>query len=255
MILGPKRRAFESLKINKMRFSYEQNRSKMNLMDIDKENHAESGSPWGPRIPVVVDADSGTMSAGQACRPIDINGDVSLGLSSYLSMVYELRSQTTGVIPLRQEDVISLADAFEMDETAIAERLARLMHCDDLQTHRFIQMIKKGRVLVPVSMVAAGAILAAGIAISSQSQIHNPNIESRSRATVEVSVTTTTTAQPSQVSVDIGEAAQVQRATVADEVAPSSSQQTTSQAAQGNAPEVGPGEVMIGDGISVSRDD
>jgi len=230
-----------------------QYRSKMNVMDIDKENLADSESPWGPRVPVTVDVASGTMRAGEASRPIDVSGDVSLALSSYLSMVYELRSQTTGVIPLRQEDVIALANAFEMEETAIAERLARLMHCDDLQTHRFIQMIKKGRVLVPASMVAAGTILAATLSVASTAQIQNPEIDTKSRANVEVVTTTVPTTQPSQISVDIGDAAQVQRVTVTEEVAPLESE-TASTESQ-TAPDVGPGEVVIGEGISVSRDD
>lgn len=222
-------------------------------MEMDRDFSQESDSPWGKRVPVIVDAQAGLMKAGEAARPVDINGDVSIALSSYLSMVYELRSLSTGVIPLRQEDILSLANAFEMDETDIAERLARLMHCDDLQTHRFIQMVKKGRVLVPVSMVATGAVLAATLLLSSAPSNIDNTTNSRSRATVEV-VTPSTTVAP-QVSVDIGEATQVERATVTDEVSSPQADDGTLNQESNPAPEVGPGEVVIGGGISVSRDD
>ena len=218
-------------------------------MDIDKEMHTDSESPWGPRIPVSIDPDEGIMKAGEATRPVDLRGDVSMALSSYLSMVYELRSMTTGVIPLRQEDILALANAFEMDETDISEKLARLMHCDDLQTHRFVQMVKKGRVLVPVSMVAAGAVLAASLTFTSPAQSNNATINARSRANVEVVTTTTPTVAP-QVSVDIGDATQVERATVTDEVTPTSDDSVENK----NIADVAPGEVVIGEGISVSRD-
>ncbi len=234
-------------------------RSKKNVMDIDKGNGQDSESPWGPRIPVTVDVATGVMSAGETTRPIDVSGDVSLVLSTYLSMVYELRSQPTGVIPLRKEDVLALANAFEMDETAIAERLARLMHCDDLQTHRFIQMIKKGRVLVPASMVAAGTLLAATLTVASTAQVQNPKVDTKSRANVEIVTTTlpvptTAPVTTKEVLVDVGDAIQVQRVFVAGESTPSTPEiQSTST--QGNIEDVGPGEVVIGEGISVSRDD
>lgn len=223
-------------------------------MDLDAKSLTDSESPWGPRVPVTIDPDKGLMAAGEASRPVDLNGDVSMALSSYLSMVYELRSMSTGVIPLRQEDVLALANAFEMEETQIAEKLARLMHCDDLQTRRFVQMVKKGRVLVPVSMVATGAILSASLLFISPSQSTNSNGE-KSRANVEVVSTTTLPVAP-QVSVDIGDASQVQRATVTDEVSdPTNDSVQSSPSDVGSAPDVGPGEVVIGDGISVSRDD
>lgn len=218
---------------------------------MDMEDMGESESPWGPRIPVEIDTTSGIMKAGNASRPIDVNGDVSVALSSYLSMVYELRSQSMGVIPLRQEDLISLANVFEMEETDVAERLARLMHCDDLQTHRFVQMVKKGRVLVPVSMVAAGTVLAVSLALASPAQVQNQDVDTKSQSSIEL-VTTTTPRTTTPVTVNIGEAVQVQKAEPNADA--STSTQSNSVLQTGNAPEVGPGEVIIGEGISVSRD-
>lgn len=222
-------------------------------MDIDMKSRTDSDSPWGPRIPVTIDADKGQMIAGDATRPVDVHGDISMALSSYLSMVYELRNMSTGVIPLRQEDVLALANAFEMEETHVAEKLARLMHCDDLQTRRFVQMVKKGRVLVPVSMVATGAILSATLLFSGPAQNTNPSDQTKTRANVEVVSTTALPVAP-QVSVDIGDAAQVKRPTAADEVSePINDVPSTSESIP--APDVAPGEVVIGDGISVSRDE
>lgn len=222
----------------------------MSVMEIYNDSSQDSDSVWGPRTPVTIDSESGLMSAGFASRPLDVRGDVDLALSSYLSMVYELRSMATGVIPLREEDLLVLANAFEMEETDLAERLARIMHCDDLQTHRFIQMVKKGRVLVPVSMVAAGALLAASITFSSPAPSQS-SVKSQTKAPVEVVVTTT----PVQVSVDIGEATQVERATVTDEVAPSVISEDEQQVTTPNPADVGPGEIEIGDSATISRDD
>lgn len=234
-------------------FSFGTDRSKMSVMDIEMQSRTDSDSPWGPRIPVTIDAEKGQMIAGDSTRPIDVHGDVSMALSSYLSMVYELRNLATGVIPLRQEDVLALANAFEMDETHVAEKLARLMHCDDLQTRRFVQMVKKGRVLVPVSMVATGAILSATLLFSSPVQQTNPSDQTRTRANVEVVSTTTLPVAP-QVKVDIGEATQVKRTTVSNEVSETANN-GPSVSESDSAPDVGPGEVVIGEGISVSRDD
>ena len=63
-------------------------------MNTLNETATNSQSQWGNRIPVEIDKKSGLMIAGEAKRPIDINQDISLALSSYLSMVYELRSMT-----------------------------------------------------------------------------------------------------------------------------------------------------------------
>ena len=70
-------------------------------METANENTVNSNSPWGPRVPIEIDKDSGLMIAGGAKRLVDLNQDVSLALSSYLSMVYELRSMTSGVVSLR----------------------------------------------------------------------------------------------------------------------------------------------------------
>lgn len=224
----------------------------------------ENESPWGPRIPVSIDTSSGIMSAGDATRPIDVNGDVDFALSSYLSMVYELRNMATGVIPLREEDILALASAFEMEETDVAGRLARLMHCDDLQTKRFIQMVKKGRVLVPVSMVAAGALLAVSLSFVNPAEA-DPPLRTESKPNVEV----VSDAIPSNV-VSLGEGLQVERAEVTDDTNTSVPTTTYSVNSTGevsvksneniDAPDdsvvfPGPGEVIIGDGISISRDD
>ena len=161
-------------------------------MNTLNETATNSQSQWGNRIPVEIDKKSGLMIAGEAKRPIDINQDISLALSSYLSMVYELRSMTSGVVSLRVEDISSLSDAFEMEETEVGERLARLMHCDDLQTRRFLQMLKRGRVLVPISMVAAGALIAVTLSFSGANGTSSNNVPARTRANVEVSQPATT---------------------------------------------------------------
>ncbi|MFN8015387.1 MAG: hypothetical protein U0R17_02105 [Acidimicrobiia bacterium] len=227
-------------------------------MDIKKNSAYDGDTAWGPRIPISIDTQTGIMTAGDASRPIDLNGDIDLALSSYLSMVYELRNASTGVIPLRQEDIISLSDAFEMEETHVTHRLAKLMHCDELQTKRFVQMVKKGRVLVPASMVAAGAVLALSFALSTNPAETNPlRVVPKTKANIEV---VTTTSAPHQVSVDIGTASQVERATVTDEVSsqesnPTATEQGQDQTATNPAPNVEPGEVVIGDAIHISRDD
>ncbi|HMS24425.1 MAG TPA: hypothetical protein PKB15_01840 [Acidimicrobiia bacterium] len=241
-------------------------------MENETKATQDGESVWGPRVPISIDSTVGFMTSGDAVRPIDVHGDISIALSSYLSMVYELRNMSTGVIPLREEDLLVLADAFEMDETDVATRLARLMHCDDLQTHRLIQMLKKGRVLVPISMVTAGAVLAGSLVFTKPPQPDLTATPTQSHATVDE---TDSSAPPvaTQVSVDIGEATQVERAIVTDEVAKVDNVDngTDSAVASGNLeaavdptsvvpsntppPDLGPGEVAIGDAISVSRDD
>ncbi len=223
----------------------------MSVMDINKDSSQESDSVWGPRVPVTIDSDTGFMTAGLATRPLDLHGDVDIALSSYLSMVYELRSMSTGVIPLREEDLLVLANAFEMEETDLAERLARIMHCDDLQTHRFIQMLKKGRVLVPISMVAAGALFVTSIAVANPTPSQS-SVNTQSHAPVEVVVSTTAP----QVSVDIGNATQVERATVTDEASSPSVAADEAPVVAPNPADVGPGEIEIGEsGAVISRDD
>lgn len=243
----------------------------MSVMETQKNSSQESDNQWGPRIPVAIDPDAGVMQAGEAVRPIDVRGDVSLALSSYLSMVYELRSMTTGVIPLRQEDLVALANAFEMEETDIAVKLARLMHCDDLQTRRFVQMVKKGRVLVPVSMVAAGALLAVTLSFAGPAAKPTHSIPSQSRASVEITATQSAIRTDAPVPVEIGDAAQVQRAVVSDapgdttndaggsSISSSDTAATTpaSQEAAGNGTAGtldAASDIEIGDAISVSRD-
>jgi hypothetical protein len=217
-------------------------------MEANFDSPADGESLWGPRVPVTIDTNAGIMQAGDAARPIDMLGDISMALSSYLSMVYELRSMTTGVISLRQEDIDVLADAFEMEETDIAERLARLMHCDDLQTRRFVQMVKRGRVLVPISMVAAGALLAATLAFapgeSSQKITH-----AHAAAPIETVVTTTT---PQPVSVQLGDASQVVRVDTTEPV--TVAEESNSETAT-TTPLPGPGEVIIGDAATITRGD
>lgn len=233
-------------------------------MEKNTESFQEHDSPWGPRIPVVIDPHSGVMSAGDASRPVDLDSDVSIALSSYLSMVYELRSMSAGVISLRHEDLQALADAFEMEETDIAEKLARLMHCDDLQTRRFVQMVKKGRVLVPVSMVAAGALLAATFAFTGPTVQDNSHVQSRSRAHVEIAPPQSTVRNV-DAPVVLGEAQQVTRATVTNEDPDSTNDavvatpHVSGEEAAGTTPMVGnlevEDDVHIGEGISVSRND
>ncbi len=237
-------------------------------MENETKATQDGESVWGPRVPISIDSSVGIMTSGDAVRPIDVQGDITIALSSYLSMVYELRNMSTGVIPLREEDLLVLADAFEMDETDVATRLARLMHCDDLQTHRLIQMLKKGRVLVPISMVAAGAVLAGSLVFTKPPQPDLTSTPTQSHATVDEA---DSPAPPvaAQVSVDIGEAAQVERAIVTEEVADSGPPSSTDiqyppveatpeneiVAASNPITDLGPGEVVIGEAISVSRDD
>lgn len=229
----------------------------------DKENI------WGPRVPIAIDIHAGIISAGQTKRPIDINGDITLALSTYLSMVYELRSQSSGVIPLRQDDLVVLADAFELDDHSIAEKLAKLMHCDEIQTKRFIHMWKRGRVLVPISMVAAGAVLA----VSLNFGLAQP------APTVKSKVNVTEAIVKSNQKVDIGDAVQVERidpsnapvdnsndggsvvtkdsSTKTESAEPSngSSQvQVKGQSVSSNSV-VEEDEIQIGDAITLSRDD
>lgn len=223
---------------------------------------------WGQRTPVKIDIEAGIMFAGNAKRTINIDADISIALSSYLSMVYELRSLKSGVIPLRKDDIDALADVFELEESSVAEKLARLMHCDDLQTKRFIQMIKKGRVLVPVSMVAAGALLAVSL---------NFGIATTDARKTKTEVNLQQATLPANQKVQIGTGLQVERAeptdapedtsndvdTASTQTAEKSSTQSAQQdiqvdsnaVSQNDAPYPGPGEVIIGDGISVSRDD
>ena len=228
-------------------------------MNTLNETATNSQSQWGNRIPVEIDKKSGLMIAGEAKRPIDINQDISLALSSYLSMVYELRSMTSGVVSLRVEDISSLSDAFEMEETEVGERLARLMHCDDLQTRRFLQMLKRGRVLVPISMVAAGALIAVTLSFSGAKGTSSNNVPARTRANVEVSQPATTIRTESVV--DIGDAAVIERVAQTDVQETNTNDAPvnvipdfSSPEAHENAPSSAP-DVQIGDGISVTRGD
>lgn len=226
-------------------------------MNTANETASDAPSPWGPRVPVEINKESGLMIAGEAKRPIDLDQDVSLALSSYLSMVYELRSLTSGVVSLRVEDISSLANAFEMEETEIGERLARLMHCDDLQTRRFVQMIKRGRVLVPVSMVAAGALIAVTLSLSGPAVKPSPNVQSQTRAAVEI-VEPTTIVRTQAVVTDIGDAVVVERGVVTDAATtPSNDTVSTPQVSevQVMGETLDAGEIQIGDSQVVTRGD
>ena len=226
-------------------------------MNTANETASDAPSPWGPRVPVEINKESGLMIAGEAKRPIDLDQDVSLALSSYLSMVYELRSMTSGVVSLRVEDISSLANAFEMEETEIGERLARLMHCDDLQTRRFVQMIKRGRVLVPVSMVAAGALIAVTLSLSGPAVKPSPNVQSQTRAAVEI-VEPTTIVRTQAVVTDIGDAVVVERGVVTDAATtPSNDTVSTPQVSevQVMGETLDAGEIQIGDSQVVTRGD
>lgn len=227
-------------------------------MNTANETTANTQSPWGPRIPVEIDKDSGLMIAGEAKRPIDVNQDVSLALSSYLSMVYELRSMTSGVVSLRVEDISSLANAFEMEETEIGERLARLMHCDDLQTRRFLQMLKRGRVLVPISMVAAGALIA--VTLSFTGPTAKPSIASQTGTRANVEIIAPVTTVRTEAVVDIGDAVVVERAVVdtsTDEgtVVDTSTEDVLSPTPDFAGPESVSSDIQIGEAQTVTRGD
>ncbi len=222
---------------------------------MEKHIHSaeESDSHWGNRVPVEVDLDNGLIKAGEVSRPLVESTDVSVALSSYLSMVYELRSMSSGVVPLRNEDIAVLADAFEMEETDIAEKLARLMHCDDLQTRRFVQMVKKGRVLVPVSMVAAGALLAATLTFTGPTTAIENVTNSESRANVEL-LAPQTIESTIPVQVELGDAQQIERfesIDQADETVPDSQEEAAQEIEDPNFEP----DIQIGEGISVTRDD
>ena len=236
-------------------------------MEKLNENTVNSNSPWGPRVPVEIDKDSGLMIAGAAKRPIDLNQDVSLALSSYLSMVYELRSMTSGVVSLRVEDISSLANAFEMEETEIGERLARMMHCDDLQTRRFLQMLKRGRVLVPISMVAAGALIAVTLSFNGAGPKPSSIAPQGQRANVEI-VAPTNEVRTEAV-VDIGDAALVERGVASDAQVDTYNNEDLNPTPDFAGPETTTPEtsepevkgqsvttdIQIGEGISVTRND
>lgn len=230
-------------------------------MNTIANTSSNTQSQEGPRIPVKIDKDTGLMVAGEAKRPIDINNDVSLALSSYLSMVYELRSMTSGVVSLRVEDISSLAEAFEMEETDIGERLARLMHCDDLQTRRFLQMLKRGRVLVPISMVAAGALIAVTLSFSGPSAPSITPTSSLNQTRASVEVVAPTTIVRTEAVVDIGDAAVIEKApTFAQDSAPAPTPVTVAPDENLNdTPDfAGPPsepDIQIGEGISVTRGD
>lgn len=229
-------------------------------MNTANETTSDAPNPWGPRVPVEIDKESGLMIAGEAKRPIDVNQDVSLALSSYLSMVYELRSMTSGVVSLRVEDISSLANAFEMEETEIGERLARLMHCDDLQTRRFLQMVKRGRVLVPVSMVAAGALIAVTLSFSNPTTSSpTSSVKSGTRAAVEIVEPTTVVRNETPV-VDIGDAAVVERAVATNATEDMTNNEPIAPDVQVlgesiEASDVQDGEIQIGTATTVTRGD
>lgn len=223
-------------------------------METANETSSNAPTPWGARVPVEIDKESGLMIAGEAKRPIDVSQDVSLALSSYLSMVYELRSMTSGIVSLRVEDISSLANAFEMEETEIGERLARLMHCDDLQTRRFLQMVKRGRVLVPVSMVAAGALIAVTLSFASPTATPNSAVKTGTRAAVEI-VEPTTMVRTQDVVTDIGDAASVQRSVVTNASADPTNDVTASPDVEVLGESIQASDIQIGTATSVTRGD
>ncbi|MFN8037397.1 MAG: helix-turn-helix domain-containing protein [Acidimicrobiia bacterium] len=110
---------------------------------------------------VVIDLDQREMRVGhrvEALATTDPTPDDIL--AKYLSVLYELRgARPTDPIPLRDDDLSSLADVLGNKPSAVEARLVELMGVTGEEAMRLRRIILRRRVLTP----AAGIVLGAGM--------------------------------------------------------------------------------------------
>jgi hypothetical protein len=110
------------------------------------------------RARLVIDLDEQVVAAGGEARtlagPAPTADEV---LASYLSLVYTLRHATPGTpLVLRDTDVDVLAQALDLAQAAVSERLRALMDEPSGEVHHRARLLR-GRVLVPLAGVAIAA--------------------------------------------------------------------------------------------------
>ena len=153
------------------------------------------------RAAIEVDLQGRTISAGSVHTDLE-SEELDAVLSRYLAVVRELRS-TSGDenLPLRDDDVQTLADVLELDEGDIAHRLGVLMGCSDEEAARAWSIVRN-RVVVRSAMgLLIGALAVAGVSslpaadasTGSGGSEATPSTTTTSPTTAEASSTSTTT--------------------------------------------------------------
>src|SRR5262245_27306857 len=100
-----------------------------------------------------VDSDLSALAIGDTIRHLRSPGEHNGLLNEYLSMIYELRNLPPGTrVPLREEDLNTLADALGGSPDVIESRLCELIGANREEAARLRAMI-----LPPLSLPAPGA--------------------------------------------------------------------------------------------------
>ena len=96
---------------------------------------------------------------GDTQRTLRANGSSDALLREYLDALYEIRRKKPGAqLPLRDDDLLVLSGAVDLDLDAVEVRLIELMQvyaCDEAAAVR--RVLLQRRVLVPVTSFAIGA--------------------------------------------------------------------------------------------------
>jgi hypothetical protein len=126
----------------------------------------ELGTVAPPRRPLEVDLDRGVLAAGGATRRLgDADNTVHSVLSAYLDLVWAVRHNRPGIVPLRAADLEVLAGTLALDENAVVDMLADLMGSrkDARPLHA---LLKRRSVVVPTALalsIGAGLLAASTI--------------------------------------------------------------------------------------------
>lgn len=115
------------------------------------------------RAAIEIDLDGRTIAAGSVHTDLE-SEELDAVLSRYLAVVRELRAAPgTGALPLRDDDVQTLADVLDVDEHDVAHRLGVLMGCSDDEAARAWSIVRNRVVVRGAISLIIGAIAVAGL--------------------------------------------------------------------------------------------
>lgn len=119
--------------------------------------------PHPERTPLVIDLDTGTISAGARRNRLDETGGTDAVLVGYLDLVYEMRGLEPGTqVPIRQLDLDVLSTALGATATDLEDQLEAFMVVDAASGSR-----RWVRIVVPAAVAGALAIGAVAVLQSS----------------------------------------------------------------------------------------
>ena len=178
------------------------------------------------RTELVIDLDTGTISAGPHAGEVGNIGDTDAVLVGYLDLVYDMRGLEPGTqVPIRQLDLDVLSTALGADTAEVEDRLEAFMVVDAASGSR-----RWVRIIVPAAAVAGALAIGAVVLLQSSSG------DGQSEPTTDVPV-----GVPAPVASE-GDAGLIPPLVL--EIDPET----------GEAVEVAPGGAEIGDAVVIERD-